>query len=76
MSVISVAKNAKARIVLAAGTNPETGKAITKSVYLSGLAGNPDGAKIYSVVDAAAPVLDYPVSLVETTEVRTLEKTA
>ena len=76
MSVISAAKSAKARIVLAAGVNPETGRAVTKNVYLSGLAGSPDGEKIYNVVDAAAPVLVYPVSLVETTEVRTLEKTA
>ena len=76
MAVISVVKSTKARLVLTAGTNPETGKAITKNVYLSNLAGSPDGTKIYNIVDAAAPVLNYPVSLVETTEVKTLEKTA
>ena len=76
MAVISVAKSTKARLVLTAGTNPATGKAITKNVYLSKLASNPDGGKIYAIVDAAAPVLNYPVSLVETTEVKTLEKTA
>ena len=76
MAVISVAKSTKATITMTAGTNPETGKAISKRTTLNNLASNPDGSKIYAIVDAAAPVLNYPVSLVETTEVKTLEKTA
>lgn len=76
MAVISVAKNTKATVSMTAGTNPETGKAITKRTTLSKLASNPDATKIMNIVDAAAPVLNYPVSLVETTEVKTLEKTA
>lgn len=76
MAVLSIAKRASAKITLNAGTNPETGRAITRTTTLSGLAANPNGEKIYAVVDAAAAVLDYPVTSVETTEVKTLEKTA
>ena len=76
MSVIAIPRSTKARLVLAAGTNSQTGKAITKNVYLSKLASNPDGDKIMAVVEAAAEILAYPVSYVETTEVKALEQGA
>ena len=74
MAVTAVPKSTKARISITTGTDPVTHKAINKNVYLSKLRSNPDGAKIYAVVDLAAPVLDGTVALVETTEVKTLEK--
>ncbi|MBQ9565434.1 MAG: hypothetical protein IJU98_07605 [Synergistaceae bacterium] len=74
MAVQAIAKSCKARVILNAGTNPSTGKPITKNLYMSKLASNPDGTKIYNVVDLAAPCLLHPVSGVETTEVKTLEK--
>lgn len=76
MSVIALPRSTKARMVLTAGTNAQTGKTITKNVYLTKLAANPDLDKVMAVVDAAAGVLAYPVSLVETTEVKSLEKGA
>ena len=76
MSVIAIPRSAKLRMVLSAGTDARTGKAITKSAYLANLAPNIDGDDAMAVVDAAAGVLAYPVSCVETTEVNTLEKGA
>jgi len=74
MAVMSIAKRTSARIALSQGTDPITGKAVTKYVTLSGLASDPDGQKILDVVDAAAPCLAGSVSGVETTEVKTLEE--
>lgn len=76
MAVISIPKSTSAKMVLAAGTDPQTGRAKTKTVIFSKLASNPDSSKIMAVVDAASPVLTYPVTRVETTEIKTLEKTA
>lgn len=75
MAVVSIPRSTKARMALSAGTD-SAGKTITKSAYLTKLAPAPDGDKIYAVVDAAAEIMVYPVSYVETTEVKTLEKTA
>ena len=74
MAVQSIAKRTSARFSLAQGTDPDTGKAITKYVTLSGLASNPDGQKIMNVVNAAGPCLVGTVGTVETTEVKTLEE--
>jgi type IV secretory pathway VirJ component len=74
MAVQAIAKSTKATIRLFAGTDPESGKALYKNVTLSGLRSNPDGEKVYAVVDAAAPCLAHTVSGVTTTEIKTLEK--
>lgn len=73
MAVTAVAVRTSAKAFLSAGTD-ESGKAITKSVTLSGLRSNPDGVRIYDVVDLLAPCLAYPVADVQTTEVKHLEK--
>lgn len=74
MAVTSVTKNTKARVILDGGTDASTGKAITKSQYITGLRSNPDGARIYDVVDLLAPCIAYPVEGVETIETKILEK--
>ena len=74
MAVTAVPYSTKATITLHTGTNPSTGKTITKNITMSKLRSNPDGQKIYNIVDAVAPCLAGTVALVKTTEVKTLEK--
>ena len=74
MAVQSIAKSTKARFALNQGTDPDTGKTVTKYVTLGKLASNPDGQKIMNVVNAAAPCLVGSLGTVETTEVKTLEE--
>lgn len=74
MAVTAVAKSTKATVILNAGTDPGTGKVINKRITMSKLRTNPDGQKVYNIVDLLAECVTYPVSGVETTEVKTLEK--
>lgn len=74
MAVTAVAKSTKATIIMNVGTDPGTGKMIQKRNTLSSLASNPDGTKIYNIVDTMADVVAYPIASVETTEVKVLEK--
>ena len=73
MSAIAVTKSVKARYVLNAGTNPETGKALSKNINLTGLRSNPSADSVAAVGGLLGPVLLYPVSRMETTEVKTIE---
>lgn len=72
MAVEAISKSARANFTLNAGTNPSTGKAIHKNITLSGLAGNPDASKVYAIVTALAPILEYPVGEVTTTETKSI----
>ena len=73
MAYILTTKSVKASYYLNGGTNPETGKSITKTITLNGLRSNPDASKVAAVGTLLAPVLLYPVSRMETTEVKTVE---
>lgn len=73
MAAILVTKSVKATYVLNAGTNPETGKNINKSVIFNGLRSNPNADTIATIGGLLSPVLLYPVSRMETTEVKTVE---
>lgn len=74
MAVQSLAKRTSARFSLNQGTDPDSGKTITKYVTLNKLASNPDGSKVMAVVNAAVPCLVGSLGTVETTEVKTLEE--
>lgn len=74
MAAVAIAKSARVNLTLAAGTDPDTGKAITKNVTLNGMASNADPTKISDVVDLAAPCLEHPVSGTTYTVVKSIEK--
>lgn len=76
MAVISVPKRSSVSVKLNAGTDPSTGSALLRSVSLSGVKPGAEGEKVLNVVDLLANVLAHPVTRVEQTEVRTLERDA
>lgn len=73
MAVQSIPKRTSARFSLNQGTDPVSGKTITKYVTLSGLAPDPVGSKVMAVVTMAAPCVIGTIGAIETTEVKTLE---
>ena len=73
MAAILVTKSVKATYVLNGGTNPETGKALSKSVTFNGLRSNPSADTVSTIGGLLAPVLLYPITRMETTEVKTVE---
>lgn len=72
MAVEAISKSARANFTLNAGTDPSTGKAIHKNITLSGLAGNPDPAKVYAIATALSPNLAYPMGDMTTTETKSI----
>ena len=74
MAVVAIPKSATMALVLSAGTDPQTGRTITKRVTYTGLDANIDNDDAYAVVTATATVLAHPLSRVETTVVNTLEQ--
>lgn len=74
MAVSSVLKRSAVALKLNAGKDPKTGNAIVKSCSLGGIKGGADPEAIMNVAELAAPVLAHPVTRVEQTEVRTLER--
>ena len=74
MAVISVPMRSGVSVKLNAGTDSTTGKAVVRSVALNGVKPGADGEMILNVVDLLANVLEFPVTRVEQTEVRSLER--
>ncbi len=74
MAVISVPMRSGVSVKLNGGTDPATGKNIVRSVSLNGVKPGANGEMILNVVDLLANVLEFPVSRVEQTEVRSLER--
>ena len=73
MASILVTKSVKATYVLNGGTNPETGKAVSKSVSFHNLRSNPSADSVAAVGTLLTDVLLYPITRMETTEVKTVE---
>lgn len=74
MAAVAIAKSARLSLQLNAGTNPDTGKAIMKTVSIGGMASNADATKISDVVDLVAPCLAHPVAVTLYTVTKTIEK--
>ena len=74
MAVSSTLRRSAVALKLNAGKDPKTGNAIVKSCSLAGIRGGADPEAIVTVAELAAPVLAHPVTRVEQTEVRTLER--
>ena len=74
MPVSSTLRRSTVALKLNAGKNPKTGSTMVKSCSLSGIRGGADPEAIVNVAELVAPVLAHPVTRVEQTEVRTLER--
>ena len=74
MAVISIPMRNGVSVKLNGGKDSATGKAIVRSVALGGVKPGADGEMILNVVDLLANVLEFPVTRVEQTEVRSLER--
>lgn len=74
MAVITTAKRASLGLSLNAGTNPDTGATVRKSMSIAGLKQNADPDKCVNVADLLAPCLELPVLEITRTDVVTLEK--
>lgn len=74
MAASFVARSARVSMTLAAGTDPVSGKAITKTLGFGSVATNADATALSNVVDLIAPVLVHPVSRSSYTVVKDIEK--
>ena len=74
MPVSSTLRRSAVALKLNAGKDPKTGKAVVKSCALGGIRGGADPEAIVNVAELVAPVLVLPVTRVEQTDVRSLER--
>lgn len=79
MAVQLIGNSAKAMLTLNVGTNPSTGKAITKSLTVSKLVTGIENdatekQKLSDIIDLIAPVLLFPVANSRYNAVYTIEK--
>ena len=74
MAAVFVSKSAKMTMTLNAGTDPDTGKTVTKSLTINGLATTAEATPISDVVDLIAPCLEHNVAGTTFTVVRDVEK--
>lgn len=74
MPVSSTLRRSAVALKLNAGKDPKTGKTVVKSCSIAGIRGGADPEAIVNVAELVAPVLVLPVTRVEQTDVRTLER--
>lgn len=74
MPVSSTLRRSAVALKLNAGKDPKTGNAVVKSCSIAGIRGGADPEAIIDVAELVAPVLVYPVTRVERTEVSSLER--
>lgn len=74
MPVSSTLRRSAVALKLNAGKDPKTGKTIVKSCALGGIRAGADPEAIVDVAELVAPVLAHPVTRVEQTDVRSLER--
>lgn len=74
MAVIKTPTKASASIKVNAGTDPNSGSMIVRSVSLGSIKAGADKDMIMNVVDCLANVLEYSAVRVEQSETYTLEK--
>lgn len=73
MAAIFIPKSARVALTLAAGTDPVSGRALTKTTSYSGVATNAEATPIKAVADLTAPCLAHPISVITYTLSRTVE---
>lgn len=74
MAAIATPKSAKMALYMPWGTDPDTGKTVTKSITINGLATNAQPTPIMNVVDLISPCMEHTVGEVDFTVVQTIEK--
>ena len=74
MPVSSTLRRSAVALKLNAGKDPKTGRTIVKNCALGGIRAGADPEAIVNVAELVAPVLEHPVTRVEQTDVRTLER--